>query len=517
MRREKGVRSTLSFVFIFALVLSLMPMWMLTVRAATATTYSFGYAYDAQRSPAYPTTGDICVSQGFSGPLDANGSHMSETAGEWTLTFKGAYKDNKDVSTKIAGVISSVKRSYNLSSEDEIPIYELKEGTTHVAYGVLCAITSDEKAALFIGDTWNGGAGYVLSATALQDSFEFTVNLDIADQVAESSSTKIELSADQCPTAIADLTYTGELQALVKAPTANLPDGAEAIVYALGESDQNVPTDGWSEEIPKAKDAGTYYVWYKAIATDSEYDSEPACITVTISGNETEPTEEPTEEKVSYDQVPVSGGVVKDITGSEEATAETNTYSVKIENSEELEKILGITEEEKAQGVNVWLEIKDASSTMAQTDKDIISKTAGNATVGLFIDATLFKKVGDSDPTKVTETKGVLKFSVTVPANLRKDGRVFGMVRSHNGVGSTVTGSYNATSGVFTGETSEFSAYALVYTDEAKTTTTATTSTTTTGTVSPKTGEEVPYMLWFVLIASAAGFAGVMVSYKSGK
>ena len=154
---------------------------------------------------------------------------------------------------------------------------------------------------------------------------------------------------------------------------------------------------------------------------------------------------------------------------------------------------------------------------MAQTDKDIISKTAGNATVGLFIDATLFKKVGDSDPTKVTETKGVLKFSVTVPANLRKDGRVFGMVRVHDGVGSTVTGSYNATSGVFTGETSEFSAYALVYTDEAKTTTTATTSTTTTGTVSPKTGEEVPYMLWFVLIASAAGFAGVMVSYKRGK
>jgi hypothetical protein len=337
--------------------------------------------------------------------------------------------------------------------------------------------------------------------------------------VAESSSTKIELSADQCPTAIADLTYTGELQALVKAPAADLPDGAEAIVYALGESNQNVPTDGWSEEIPKAKDAGTYYVWYKAIATDSEYDSEPACITVTISGDETESTEEPTEDKVSYDQVPVSGGVVKDITGSEEATAETNTYSVKIENSEELEKILGITEEEKAQGVNVWLEITDASSTMAQTDKDIISKTAGNATVGLFIDATLFKKVGDSDPTKVTETKGVLKFSVTVPANLRKDGRVFGMVRVHNGEGSTVTGSYNATSGVFTGETSEFSAYALVYTDEAKTTTTATTttSTTTTGTVSPKTGEEVPYMLWFVLIASAAGFAGVMVSYKRGK
>jgi hypothetical protein len=97
MKRVKGVRSTLSFVFIFTLVLSLMPMWMLTVRAATATTYSFNYAYDASRNPAYPTTGDICVSHGFSGPLDANGSHMSETAGEWTLTFKGAYKDNKDV------------------------------------------------------------------------------------------------------------------------------------------------------------------------------------------------------------------------------------------------------------------------------------------------------------------------------------------------------------------------------------------------------------------------------------
>lgn len=55
------------------------------------------------------------------------------------------------------------------------------------------------------------------------------------------------------------------------------------VYYALGSSNSVAPSDGWSENVPTATDAGTYYVWYKVTATDEHYaDFNPVCIPVTI-------------------------------------------------------------------------------------------------------------------------------------------------------------------------------------------------------------------------------------------
>ena len=75
------------------------------------------------------------------------------------------------------------------------------------------------------------------------------------------------------------LTYTGSAQALVTAGTAS----GGTMQYALGTDDQTAPTDGWGAEIPTAKDAKTYYVWYKAVGDADHIDSAPACVTVTIA------------------------------------------------------------------------------------------------------------------------------------------------------------------------------------------------------------------------------------------
>ena len=83
--------------------------------------------------------------------------------------------------------------------------------------------------------------------------------------------------ADSSPTA-KDLTYNGQAQQLVKAGQSP----AIKVVYALGEDGQTAPTEGYSETIPTATNAGTHYVWYKILGNLNYNDMTPVCLPVTI-------------------------------------------------------------------------------------------------------------------------------------------------------------------------------------------------------------------------------------------
>lgn len=81
------------------------------------------------------------------------------------------------------------------------------------------------------------------------------------------------------PVAKEDLKVSDTAQELV---TAGKAEGGE-LLYALGTDDKTAPTDGWSKDLPKAKDAGIYYVWYKAVGDKNHKDTEPACVKVIIA------------------------------------------------------------------------------------------------------------------------------------------------------------------------------------------------------------------------------------------
>ena len=168
----------LSLLLSLALMLGLMPVMSLT---ASAEVYSFGYAYDCQRQPAFPKKGETCSTSGFNYPLISWRTSGTTNEGDWKLTYLGSYKDKSNVSTELPGIASSVQNAYSLSSTNEIPIYELKNGTNHIAYGVLCALANNNEEALFIGDTWAGGGGYVLSQKALSGTVSFAITKDIMD------------------------------------------------------------------------------------------------------------------------------------------------------------------------------------------------------------------------------------------------------------------------------------------------------------------------------------------------
>ena len=231
-----------------------------------------------------------------------------------------------------------------------------------------------------------------------------------------------------------------------------------------------------------------------------------------------------TSTKVPYDDVAISTGSVNDITGTAAATAESNPFGTKIENSSNLTTLLSLTDAEVAQGVNVWLDIQDMSASVPQTDKTLIQNTSGDYTVGLYLDINLFKKVGSNDATKVTETKGKVKASIVIPESLWKSGRIFEIIRVHDGVATAIAGTYDENTHVFTFETDKFSTYALAYKDPASSSDSGTTSdssssdsSNSTQSTAPKTGDPNDIRVWYLLLIASLGGLGFLGYSKKKK
>lgn len=231
-----------------------------------------------------------------------------------------------------------------------------------------------------------------------------------------------------------------------------------------------------------------------------------------------------TSAKVPYDDVATSTGSVNDITGTAAATAESNPFGTKIENSSNLTNLLSLTDAEVAQGVNVWLDIQDMSASVPQTDKTLIQNTSGDYTVGLYLDINLFKKVGSNDATKVTETNGKVKASIVIPESLWKSGRTFEIIRVHDGVATAIAGTYDENTHVFTFETDKFSTYALAYKDPASSSNSGTTSNSSssnssnsTQSTAPKTGDPNDIRVWYMLLIASLGVLGYLGYSKKKK
>ena len=361
---------------------------------------------------------------------------------------------------------------------------------------------------------------------------------------------------------VKELTYTGSAQELI---TTGSAEGGE-MRYALGTNATTAPdASAYTASIPTATDAGTYYVWYKVVGDSNHLDSDAGYVTVTIatadssdsgsgssssgstdsgsgsgsssgssdSGNtsggtssgssDNTNTNTDTSAKVPYEDVAISTGSVKDITGIAAATAESNPFGTKIENNNNLTTLLSLTDAEVAQGVNVWLDVRDMSASVPQTDKTLIQNTSGDYTVGLYLDINLFKKVGSNDATKVTETNGKVKASIVIPESLWKSGRTFEIIRVHDGVATAIAGTYDENTHVFTFETDKFSTYALAYKDPASSSNSGTTSNSSSSNGSnsiqataPKTGDSNDIRVWYLLLIASLGGLG-FIGYSKKK
>ena len=143
--------------------------------------YAFPYCYDCQRRPAHPSKGDQVRAYDLRTPLVGDMIFDTKNKSNWTLEYVSPYKDFKGGTDYLPGLVKSTQEAHSLATSDDISIYELKDNGKHVTYCVIIAVSTDEKAVLFFGDTIKGGGGYILSADELGNEKYFTVDKDIKD------------------------------------------------------------------------------------------------------------------------------------------------------------------------------------------------------------------------------------------------------------------------------------------------------------------------------------------------
>ena len=161
----------------------------------------FGYAYDVQRNPAFPEENGTIVLSGLSKPLLAGGRNdvKDVNTGSWTLTKAGTYSYVKNTGTgnsSLSNIVGAVAAKYSLtdSAKEGIIIHELKDGDTHIAYGVVIVFDEANGYAGFVGDNIGGsGAGYLLSKTELSGSVTANATMIATDFVPDTIY-KIELN-----------------------------------------------------------------------------------------------------------------------------------------------------------------------------------------------------------------------------------------------------------------------------------------------------------------------------------
>ena len=143
--------------------------------------YAFPYCYDCQRDPAHPSKGDTCRAYQLKEPLIGDRVFDTKVKSDWTLEYVCAYKDFKEKSTYLEGLVERTREADSLSSSDDISIYELKDSGKHNSYGVVIAVSEGESELLYFGDTIRYGGGYILSKDALTENQTFKIDKDLKE------------------------------------------------------------------------------------------------------------------------------------------------------------------------------------------------------------------------------------------------------------------------------------------------------------------------------------------------
>ncbi|MDO4798712.1 MAG: hypothetical protein Q4A01_11920 [Coriobacteriales bacterium] len=132
-----------------------------------------------------------------------------------------------------------------------------------------------------------GNAGtntFKANYTAPNANYNSKTDVDVEVTVEKANAVAATVSAN-------NRTYDGTEKPLVTVDNSTLMGGT--MHYALGENATTAPADNlYTTSIPSKTDAGTYYVWYKAVGDANHNDSEPQKVTSTIAKKD-EPAPKP--------------------------------------------------------------------------------------------------------------------------------------------------------------------------------------------------------------------------------
>lgn len=151
-----------------------------------------------------------------------------------------------------------------------------------------------------------------------------------------------------------------------------------------------------------------------------------------------------------------------------------NAYAAIFADVENVADKVELTDAEKqaiAEGNDLFIVLKvtDISDTVSKDIKDKVQETVGDYTVGMYMDISIFKQIGNENPVSVTETSSAVRISIEVPEDLinsdENAARSYSIIRVHNGIAELLVTTFDSTDKTVTFESDSFSEYALVYKD----------------------------------------------------
>lgn len=212
------------------------------------------------------------------------------TESDYTVTYSGNCTDAGTYTVTVTGTGNYA------GTADNKPTYTITPATPTLAWsntsqtllytGSQAAITTPT-VTLVNNETYSGTISYQYKASGESaytdglptDAGSYTVVASIAEQKNYNAATSDELTltiekvaASGTATAVADLTYNGQAQALV---TAGDVTGGTMQYSTDGSS--------YSADIPTGTAAKTYTVWYKVVGDANHNDTTPASVNVTIA------------------------------------------------------------------------------------------------------------------------------------------------------------------------------------------------------------------------------------------
>jgi len=219
-------------------------------------------------------------------------------------------------------------------------------------------------------------------------------------------------------------------------------------------------------------------------------------VTATYKDASVDPTPTPSTGTVSKDPTVIEAGAPT-ITMNNTADDLKN----KVLTSDELARVAA------GESAVIYLDVKNMDSSITDSEKQLIAAQLGTDTLGIYLDISLYKKVGSSEAVKVTNPNGKVSVSIQIPAGLintdTSKTRTYKIVRIYDGVASVIEGTYDSATQMFTFETDKFSTYALIYSDSSNSSNSGDDTTPAKDKV-PKTGDST-LVVWLFVVAMISG------------
>ena len=157
-------------------------------------------------------------------------------------------------------------------------------------------------------------------------------------------------------------------------------------------------------------------------------------------------------------------------------TPDTNLGGGKLTDSEEeLRQKLPLTEAEEwavehGEDLAVWLEVKDISDTVRPEEKALVLEKLGDSRIGIYLDITLLRQIGDDAIVQVSELNGKVTVTFKLPEELINTDetitRTYGILHVHGGGVESIAPVHDAETQMLTFAADRFSTFVVTYTDK---------------------------------------------------